>query len=128
LKEEGEWDDTLVIFFSDNGANGLQMHQYPGTDQAWVERNSDNRFENLGRQYSRMAAGPAWAQVSMVPFRLFKGTHAEGGIRSPLVIRGPGVAREWRLRNQWRPLGWLPRHGRTSMASGSPSRRAKRRW
>ena len=91
LKKAGQWEDTLVIFLSDNGANGLQMHQYPHTDEAWVERNSDNRFENLGRQYSRMAAGPAWAQVSMTPFRMFKNFVAEGGIRSPLIVAGPGV-------------------------------------
>jgi arylsulfatase len=29
--------------------------------------------------------------VSTVPFRLFKGTLAEGGIRSPLIVSGPGV-------------------------------------
>jgi arylsulfatase len=93
LRETDQWNNTLVIFFSDNGANGLRMHQYPQTDKAWVDRNSDNRFENLGRQYSRLAAGPAWAQVSMTPYRLFKTTLAEGGIRSPLIISGPGVAR-----------------------------------
>ena len=91
LKNEGQWDNTLVIFLSDNGANGLQMHQYPGTDKAWVERNSDNRIENLGRQYSRMAAGAAWAQVAMTPYRMFKAFVAEGGIRSPLIISGPGI-------------------------------------
>lgn len=91
LKRSGEWDNTLVIFLSDNGANGLQMHQYPHTDKAWIERNSDNRFENLGRQYSRMAAGPAWAQASMTPFNLFKTTVAEGGIRVPLIVAGAGV-------------------------------------
>lgn len=91
LRQSGQWENTLVIFFSDNGANGLYMHQYPGTDEAWVERNSDNRFENLGRQYSRMAAGPAWAQVSMTPFRMFKMFVSEGGIRSPMIIAGPGV-------------------------------------
>ena len=91
LKEINQWENTVVIFLSDNGANGLRMHQYPDTDKAWVNRNSDNRFENLGRQYSRMAAGPAWAQASMTPYRLFKTTMAEGGIRSPLIIAGPGV-------------------------------------
>ena len=91
LKKTDQWENTLVIFLSDNGANGLQMHQYPNTDEAWVERNSDNRFENLGRQYSRMAAGPAWAQVSMTPFRLFKTLVAEGGIRAPMIMAGPGV-------------------------------------
>ena len=91
LRETDQWNNTLVIFLSDNGANGLHMHQYANTDKAWVERNSDNRFENLGRQFSRMAAGPGWAQVSMVPYNLFKTTLAEGGIRSPLIVAGPGV-------------------------------------
>ncbi len=91
LKNSGQWDNTLVIFFSDNGANGLQMHQYGETDEAWVERNSDNRFGNLGRQYSRIASGPAWAQASMTPFRMFKLFVAEGGIRSPLIMSGPSV-------------------------------------
>ena len=58
LKETGQWENTLVIFFSDNGANGAEMHQYPQTDKAWVERNSDNRYENMGRPFSRIATGP----------------------------------------------------------------------
>jgi arylsulfatase len=93
LKEAGHSDDTVVIFFSDNGANGAEMHMYPATDEAWLDRNSDNRFENWGRRFSRVAEGPAWAQASVTPFRLFKGFIAEGGIRSPLIISGPDVAR-----------------------------------
>ena len=92
LKETGAYENTLIMFFSDNGANGAEMHQYPDTDIAWVERNSDNRYENMGRRFSRIAQGAAWAQVSMTPFRLFKAFPTEGGIRSPLLIRGPGVS------------------------------------
>jgi len=91
LKKTGVYENTLVIFFSDNGANGAEMHQYPGTDEAWLDRNSDNRYENMGRRFSRIAQGAAWAQVSMTPFRLFKAFTTEGGIRSPLIISGPGV-------------------------------------
>jgi len=91
LKKTGAYENTLVIFFSDNGANGTEMHQYPDTDKAWVERNSDNRYENMGRQFSRVGPGPSWAQVSMTPYRLFKGFTTEGGIRTPLIISGPGV-------------------------------------
>ncbi len=93
LKKTGQWENTLVIFLSDNGANGLDMHQYPDTGPAWVERNSDNRFENLGRKHSRIATGPAWAQVSMTPFRMYKAFVSEGGIRAPLIIAGPGVTK-----------------------------------
>jgi arylsulfatase len=94
LKETGIYDNTLIIFFSDNGANGNEMHQYPDTDKAWLGRNSDNRYENMGRRFSRIAQGPAWAQVSMTPFRLFKGFTTEGGIRSPLIISGAGVTNQ----------------------------------
>ena len=92
LETSGKKQNTIVIFFSDNGANGLEMHQYPGTDEEWMERNSDNRFSNWGRRGSRIAQGPGWAQASSTPFRLFKAIIAEGGIRSPLIIAGPGVA------------------------------------
>ena len=91
LKEMGDYDNTLIIFFSDNGANGLRMYQYPHTDEAWIDRNSDNRYDNMGRKFSRIAQGPSWAQVSMTPYRLFKGFTTEGGMRSPLIISGPGV-------------------------------------
>jgi len=91
LEKTGAYENTLVIFFSDNGANGTEMHQYPDTDKAWVDRNSDNRYENMGRQFSRVGPGPAWAQVSMTPYRLFKGFTTEGGIRTPLIISGPDL-------------------------------------
>jgi len=91
LRDTGRYENTLVVFFSDNGANGAEMHQYPGTDEGWVERNSDNRFENWGRPFSRIAQGLGWAQASSTPFRLFKVFIAEGGIRSPLIVAGPGV-------------------------------------
>ena len=91
LRKTGRYENTLIIFFSDNGANGFEMHMYPDTDEAWVDRNSDNRFSNWGRRGSRIAQGPGWAQVSSTPFRLFKGFIAEGGIRAPLIVSGPGV-------------------------------------
>ena len=92
LESSGKKKDTLILFFSDNGANGFTMAQYPGTDEAWVERNSDNRLSNWGKRGSRIAQGPGWAQASSTPLHLFKHYLAEGGIRAPLIISGPGVA------------------------------------
>jgi arylsulfatase len=94
LERSGKKKDTLVVFFSDNGANGFEMDSYPGTDEAWMEHNSDNRFSNWGKRGSRIAQGPGWAQASSTPFHLFKNFLAEGGIRSPLIISGPGVAHQ----------------------------------
>jgi len=94
LESSGKKKDTLVVFFSDNGANGFEMDSYPGTDKAWMEHNSDNRLSNWGKRGSRIAQGPGWAQASSTPFHLFKNFLAEGGIRSPLIISGPGVAHQ----------------------------------
>jgi len=94
LESSGKKRDTLIVFFSDNGANGFEMDSYLGTDEAWVERNSDNRFSNWGKRGSRIAPGPGWAQASSTPFHLFKNFLAEGGIRSPLIISGPGVVHQ----------------------------------
>ncbi len=94
LKEIGEYQDTLVVFLSDNGpepgnrgpagmdSRNLEYYtkQFPETD-----------LESWGKPGSFVEYGPGWAQVSSVPFRLFKGTPAEGGIRSPLIVAGPGV-------------------------------------
>jgi len=97
LKKKGLYDNTLIIFCSDNGASPSEIHNYPGTSLEWVERNSDNRFENMGRRGSRIALGPAWALASNTPLRHFKGVHAEGGIRVPLIVAGPGVSRAGQL-------------------------------
>jgi arylsulfatase len=91
--EELRLQNTLVILFSDNGANGFPMTTYPGLTPAWLERNSDNRPENLGRRGSRIGIDPGWALASMAPFRMYKTYISEGGMRSPLIVKGSGVAR-----------------------------------
>jgi len=95
LKKSGQYDKTLIIFMSDNGANGEDhadlLLQHAPQVRSWFEKTYDNRFENWGRRGSFIDYGPAWGQVSNVPFRLFKGYVAEGGIRAPLIVSGPGV-------------------------------------
>lgn len=101
LKQTGEYDNTLILFISDNGAAGEDMGELvttlAPTARDWFEKTFDNRPENWGRRGSCSEYGPAWAQVSSVPFRLFKGFEAEGGIRAPLIISGPGVTHRGKL-------------------------------
>ncbi len=95
LREIDEYEDTLIVFLSDNGAEPGDRGPagMDARNREWYARHfPESDFENWGRQGSFSEYGPAWAQVGMVPFRLFKGTHAEGGIRSPLIASGPGVA------------------------------------
>jgi arylsulfatase len=90
LREAGELHETLVVFLSDNGAEAGDRGVF-GMDP----RNRDFYAEQFpvtwGGPGTFLEYGAAWAQVSMVPFRLFKGSLAEGGIRSPLIVSGPGV-------------------------------------
>jgi arylsulfatase A-like enzyme len=95
LKSQGSYDNTLIIFISDNGAAGEDMadlvNKLAPTAKDWFAKTYDNRPENWGHPGSCVEYGPSWAQVSSVPFRLFKGVEAEGGIRAPLIVSGPGV-------------------------------------
>jgi arylsulfatase len=89
LKAAGEYENTLIIFFSDNGANGASLTHYPGQTSEYMSK-FDNRLENRGLKNSLIDMGPGWAQASMTPSRMYKGFTAEGGIRSPLLVKLPG--------------------------------------
>lgn len=95
LKATGEYDDTLIVFMSDNGAAGEDvaelMHKLSPAAGEWFAKTFDNRPENWGRPRSCVEYGPSWAQIGSVPLRLYKGVVADGGIRAPLIVSGPGV-------------------------------------
>jgi len=91
LKDIGEYENTLVIFLSDNGPNPWYSEDYPGNLGSKWYAQFDNSIDNLGRPMSHYAYGMGWASASAGPLDLFKMTVAEGGIRSPLIIAGPGV-------------------------------------
>lgn len=96
LKEAGKLDNTLVLFFSDNGAEPVELNAlvesvFSPEAKQWFLKTFDQRPENWGKPGSAVDYGPAWAQTGSLPFRMFKSYLAEGGIRSPLIIAGPGV-------------------------------------
>lgn len=90
LDEIGEYDNTMILFFSDNGANGALPAAYPGQTEAYLN-SFDNSLENRGLVNSYIEMGPGWAQASMSPGRMFKAFTSEGGIRSPLIVKLPGT-------------------------------------
>jgi arylsulfatase len=97
LKKIGEYDNTLFLFFADNGAEGSDVAKMvagtPGTRDHlfYVVKWSQTHINAWGRPQSNVTYGPGWAQVSMTPFRQHKGWLAEGGIHCPLVVAGAGV-------------------------------------
>ncbi len=90
LKAEKLYDNTMIVFLSDNGANGAVSTTYPGNDDGKYLSTFDNELENRGLQNSYAEMGPGWAQASSSPFRYFKSFTSEGGIRAPLLVKMPG--------------------------------------
>ncbi len=89
LKQQGMYDNTMIIFMSDNGANGVMATTYPGNGDGKYLGSFNNSLENRGLPNSFIEMGPGWAQASSSPFRLFKSFTSEGGIRAPLIIKMP---------------------------------------
>jgi arylsulfatase A-like enzyme len=91
LRRSGRLEDTYVLFLSDNGANGATPLSYPNNTRDW--------FRSTYLQDGNTGAGPGthlylgreWASATAAPFKLYKGAVAEGGIRAPFIITGPGV-------------------------------------
>jgi len=91
LTDIGEYDNTVIIFLSDNGANPWYSSEYPGAQEDAFRDKFDNSLENIGSPGSNYAYGMGFASGSAGPLDKFKMTVGEGGIRSPLLISGPGI-------------------------------------
>jgi len=89
LKQEGMYDNTMILFMSDNGANGFKATNYPGNADGKYLSSFNNTLENRGLPNSCIDMGPGWAQASSSPFRLFKSLTSEGGIKAPLIVKMP---------------------------------------
>jgi arylsulfatase len=92
LRTNDLYDDTLIVFMSDNGAAAEDFY-YVGPFVEYIQANYDDSYERMGKRGNYISYGPQWAQAGAAPFRLFKGFPTEGGMVAPMIIAGNGVAR-----------------------------------
>lgn len=100
LEELGTAEDTLVLFFSDNGGCAEELPVNSPSFPRPIEPRTTRRGEpvHFGNDPAVMP-GPAttfqsygvnWATVSNTPFRRWKSWVHEGGISTPFLVSWPG--------------------------------------
>jgi arylsulfatase len=82
LKDAGDFDNTLIIFMSDNGASAELIFDVDGDTEIGAEHpvGTVGRWATLGK---------SWANVSNTPFRFYKNHSYEGGSASPMIMHWP---------------------------------------
>lgn len=90
LKKTGQYDNTVIIYMTDNGPDFSQPNIGAGAD--WYNaRYPKTAVEDIGLEGSFSSYGPPWAQVAAAHLSGFKTFSTEGGLRVPFIIRYP----EW---------------------------------
>jgi arylsulfatase len=88
LKSTGQFDNTLILFFSDNGACA-EGGVFGANEVRDVEKRNAGYFVTYGE---------AWANLSSTPFRLYKHFGQEGGTHTAFIASWPdgfGSRDEW---------------------------------
>ncbi|SMR73457.1 arylsulfatase [Marinobacterium sediminicola] len=96
LKQHGLYENTVVVFLSDNGAEGHDLDETWPADQfpkirKTIDETNDFSYEQMGRPGSYTLYGPNWAWAGAPAFKLHKGFPTDGGTRSIAIIKAPGV-------------------------------------
>lgn len=80
LRKTGKFDNTLIIFLSDNGACPEPYKELGGGTMAEI---------NDPEKSSAVSYGMGWANVSSTPYRKWKREMEEGGIKAPFIAHWP---------------------------------------
>ena len=91
IKELGQWENTLVIFLSDNGASAEIM----------VRDDGHNPNAPMGSAETYLCLGPGWSTICNTPFRRHKTWTHEGGTSTPLLVSWPkGISARGEFRRE----------------------------
>ena len=104
LKEKQLLENTLIIFMSDNGAEGHDLDStwpYEATPniRKIIDASHDFSFENLGKPNSYAFIEEAWARASAPALKHYKGATSEGGTRVAAFMHFPKALRATAIEN-----------------------------
>ena len=90
LKANHLYENTLIVFMSDNGPDGGDFYDR-GPYREYLRAHYENTYENMGTAESFVAYDRPWAEAGSAPFHRYKGYTREGGIVAAMIVAGPGV-------------------------------------
>ena len=93
LKRSGEYDNTVILFLSDNGAAGRGVYDVKLGHIADSVAAADNSFDNLGTASSYSSYDRGFAQAATAPSWLHKSFPTQGGTRTVSFFAGKPIAR-----------------------------------
>lgn len=93
LKDIGQYENTLIVFMSDNGAAAEDFY-YHDEYGPFLKQHFNDDYESMGQPDSFISYGPQWAEAGSSPFRYYKGLTTQGGILAPMIISGPNIGRK----------------------------------
>jgi arylsulfatase len=108
LDETGEFDNTIIVLVSDNGASGEGGPNGSVNENKFFNGIPDTIEENL--KYLDDLGSPAtynhyptgWAWAFNTPFKMWKRYNFEGGVADPLLVCWPaGIEAKGELRKQF---------------------------
>ena len=98
LKQTGEYDNTVFVFMSDNGAEASDPYAL-AVGRWWLDQHYNRDIDRLGSPGAYSIIGPNWARAATAPLNTYKFFAGEGGIRVPLIISGIPAAHKQSVQN-----------------------------
>ena len=107
LKRTGQFDNTIIIVTSDNGASAeggaegayMETAHTTGYDVGVAE--NLKHYDDWGGPSTMPHYSAAWAVATNTPFRYYKQTAHEGGHRVPLIVSWPKGVKTPGIRTQY---------------------------
>ena len=95
LRVKGEFENTLILFLSDNGACAeWDPFGFDIRSSANNILHRDAELEQMGSPGSYHSIGSGWANASNTPWRMYKHYSHEGGISTPCIVHWPAGVRK----------------------------------
>ena len=103
LKSLNVYENTVIVFMSDNGAAAEDFYYQEGFKELLQKKYTD-AYEDMGTEKSFVSYNKQWAEAGSAPFRNHKQYSYEGGIKVPMIMKLPTSSHTGKKVNEFMKL------------------------